>query len=359
MRPCVHPASESESSLATERKRSPALNSLGPKAQLSEFLYRARIFEYLHLGASESLIVFNYHRIRADEYSSTAFHDEVYGPTLTEFAEQIIWLNRHTKIISEAELLATLDSGRPLPDRCSMITFDDGYRDNFTLAFPVLERYRVPATFLIPSAIITSRRLGWWDMISYFVKGTRKQTFELDGTFYSLEESRRAVTNAIIHRITQGHCGDTGGLLDRLSVACEVDYPSRERQSAELMTWDEIRQVSLGPVTIGSQTHTHPVLATIGRESQVYELKTSKAVLERETGKPVCSIAYPVGGYSHFTEETKEVARLCGYSVGYSFATGVNDASKLDRFDVKRVSSPLTAGFLAAKASCPNFFARS
>jgi peptidoglycan/xylan/chitin deacetylase (PgdA/CDA1 family) len=95
------------------------------------------------------------------------------------------------------------------------------------------------------------------------------------------------------------------------------------------------------------------------RESQTYELATSKAVLEREIGKPVCSIAYPVGGYSHFTEETKDVARLCGYSVGYSFATGVNNTLKLDRFDVKRVSSPLTAGFLAAKASCPNVFARS
>ena len=359
MTPHINASIESEQPCATERKRSPALNTLGPKAQLSEFLYRAKIFEYLHLGASECLIVFNYHRIRSDESSSTAFHDEVYGPTLAEFAEQIAWLNGHTRIISEADLLLALDSGRPLPDRCSMITFDDGYRDNFTLAVPVLERCRVPATFLIPSEIISSRRLGWWDMISYFVKATGKHTIEVDGISYSLAGSRQAVMNAIIQRITQGLCLDTDGLLRCLSTACEVDFPSTETQSAELMTWDEIRQVSRGGVTIGSQTHTHPVLATIDREDQVYELTTSKAVLEREIGKPVCSIAYPVGGYSHFTEETKELARLCGYSIGYSFATGVNSTLNLDRFDVKRVSSPITAGFLAAKASCPNVFARS
>ncbi|MBV8810490.1 MAG: polysaccharide deacetylase family protein [Acidobacteriaceae bacterium] len=151
----------------------------------------------------------------------------------------------------------------------------------------------------------------------------------------------------------------TLGLLDRLSVACEVDFPSREVQAAQLMTWDEVRCVSRSVISIGSQTHTHPVLATMDRGDQMQELATSKRVLEQEIGKPVSSIAYPVGGRMHFTSETKEVARLCGYSVGYSFATGINTRSKLDRFDIKRVSSPMTTAFLAAKASCPALFAQS
>jgi peptidoglycan/xylan/chitin deacetylase (PgdA/CDA1 family) len=342
-----------------EIERAPIGNALGLKAQLSHVLYRAKVFEYLSLGSTDSLIVFNYHRIREHHQDSTQFHDEVFGPTLAEFIEQITWLRQHTRIINETELLEMLASGRPFANRCSMITFDDGYRDNFTLAFPVLERYEVAATFTIPSEIITSRRLGWWDIISYFVKNTSKKTIELDGTLYSFMASRQAVMNSIISRIAREPYAFTRGLLDRLSAACEVDFPSREAQSAELMTWEEVRRVSRSVVSIGSQTHTHPVLATMDRGDQMCELATSKSVLEREIGKPVSSIAYPVGGYTHFTSETKEVARLCGYSIGYSFATGVNTVSKLDRFDIKRVSSPVTAAFLAAKASYPAFFAQS
>ncbi|MBV9497815.1 MAG: polysaccharide deacetylase family protein, partial [Acidobacteriaceae bacterium] len=299
-----------------EIKRVPIANVLGLKAQLSHVLYRAKVFEYLYLGSSDSLIVFNYHRIREHEQESTLFHDEVFGPTITQFTEQINWLRRHTRIINEAELLDMLASGRPVANRCSMITFDDGYRDNFTLAFPVLERYEVAATFTIPSEIITSRRLGWWDMISYFVKKSSKKTIELDGAVYSVSASRQAVTNAIISRMAREPYPFTLGLLDRLSVACEVDFPSREVQAAQLMTWDEVRCVSRSVISIGSQTHTHPVLATMDRGDQMQELATSKRVLEQEIGKPVSSIAYPVGGRMHFTSETKEVARLCGYSVG-------------------------------------------
>ncbi len=342
-----------------EIEQAPIGNVLGLKAQLSSFLYRAKVFEHLSIGSCDSLIVFNYHRIREHEQESTPFHDEVFGPTVAEFTEQISWLRQHTRIIHEAELLDMLASGRSFANRCSMITFDDGYRDNFTLAFPVLERFEVAATFLIPSEIITSRRLGWWDMISYFVKNSPKESIELDGAVYSLMAPRRGATNAIISRMVREPYDFTRGLLDRLSVACEVDFPSREAQSAELMTWDEVRRVSRSVVSIGSQTHTHPVLATMDRGDQIDELATSKRVLEREIGKPVFSIAYPVGGPGHFTSETKEVAHLCGYSLGYSFATGVNSVSNLDRFDIKRVSSPLTAAFLAAKASCPALFAQS
>jgi peptidoglycan/xylan/chitin deacetylase (PgdA/CDA1 family) len=151
----------------------------------------------------------------------------------------------------------------------------------------------------------------------------------------------------------------TRGLLDRLSKACEVDYPSMEAQSAELMSWEEVRRVSQSVVTIGSHTHTHAVLSTLDREGQIVELASSREILERQLGTRVFSIAYPVGGYAQFTAETKELARDCGYSAGYSFATGVNAWQGLDAYDVKRVSSPVTVAFLAAKASVPGFFARS
>ncbi len=330
-----------------------------PKAQLSEILFQSKLLDYMQLGAGGSLIVFNYHRIRPDGEFSTLFHDEVFGPAVSVFARQIAWLARHTKIVAEAELLEALQSGKPLAGRCSMITFDDGYRDNYALAFPILERYRAPAVFFIPSGIIASRQLGWWDIISYFVKKAAMPQIEVDGISYDLNDARSQTISALIGRMVREPHASTSGLLDRLSKACEVDYPSTETQSAELMSWDEIRRVSQSVVTIGSHTHTHTVLSTLDRKGQMAELETSKQMLEQQLGRRMFSIAYPVGGYAHFTAETKELARDCGYSAGYSFATGVNAWGALDAFDLRRVSSPLTVAFLAAKASLPRFFAGS
>ncbi len=329
------------------------------KARLSAVLFHSKILDHLQLGADGSLIVFNYHRIRPDGNFFTCFNEGVFGPTASEFTRQIEWLRQHARIVSEPELLEAIQSGKPLGGRCCMITFDDAYRDNYTLAFPVLERYRVPAVFFIPSGIVASRRLGWWDIISYFVKKTAKPQFELDGVRYQVNGSRDGAITALIARMVHEPHASTRGLLDRLSNACEVGYPSIEIQSAELMSWDEVRRVSQGVVTIGSHTHTHTVLSTLAGEAQRRELADSKARLERETGKQVFTIAYPVGGHAQFTSETKELARQCGYSAGYSFGTGVNIWPALDAFDVKRVSSPLTAAFFAAKASIPGLFATS
>ena len=331
-----------------------------PKAELARFLYKAGLLNSFHVGASNHLTIFNYHRIRPDDPAfSTPYNDEIYGPTVSEFEEQVEWLVRHTRLLSEAELIAAVNSGQVVKDRCSMITFDDGYLDNYVLAWPILERYRAPAAFFIPSHLIGSRRLGWWDLISYFIKKTQKPEIVLDGAEYSVGGDRRTAIDALIARMTLERSGATDGLLDRLSIACNVPFPSAAEQSAELMTWDQVREVSDGIITIGSHSHTHRVFATLDVNTQRQELELSKTIVERETGNPVRSIAYPVGGYRHFTADTQELARVCGYSLAYSFATGVNRCDQIRRFDVKRVSSPLTAGFLAAKASIPMFFARS
>src|SRR5579875_3633958 len=142
------------------------MTASSPKAQLSEVLFHSKILDRVNLAPSGSLIIFNYHRIRPDGEFSTPFNDGVFGPTVTVLEQQIAWLAQYTNIVGESELLQALKSGKPLNGRCSMITFDDGYRDSYTLAFPILERYRTPAIFFIPTDAIGSRRLGWWDIIS-------------------------------------------------------------------------------------------------------------------------------------------------------------------------------------------------
>jgi peptidoglycan/xylan/chitin deacetylase (PgdA/CDA1 family) len=318
---------------------------MGFKAKLSGELFRYGLLELASSAPANLLIVFGYHRIRPDDESfSTPFCDEVYGPTVSEFERQILWLKRRTRILSEAELLEVLESGARPSGRCSMITFDDGYRDNYELAYPVLRKHGVPALFFVPSGLVAERKVGWWDLIAWFVKQTGKSNPELQ---------------ALLGRMALEPHEKTQGLMERVAADWNVPLPDAALQDAQLMSWEQIREISRNGFAIGSHGHHHWVMKTLSPQSQEEELRLSKSWLEREAGLPVRSIAYPVGSERHFTRETCEIARRCGYRVAFSFASGVNRWDTLNRWAVRRVSAPMTLPFLAAKTTLPRFFGQA
>ena len=149
----------------------------------------------------------------------------------------------------------------------------------------------------------------------------------------------------------------TRDLVARLSEACGVPLPDAQLQSSQLMSWDQIREISRS-MAIGSHGHTHTVLATLDTGAQKQELQISKSIVEREIGKSVMSIAYPVGGHEHFTHDTEAAAKHCGYSAAFSFATGTNTWRAMNRFAISRVSAPVSMSLIVAKARIPAFFAK-
>jgi peptidoglycan/xylan/chitin deacetylase (PgdA/CDA1 family) len=148
----------------------------------------------------------------------------------------------------------------------------------------------------------------------------------------------------------------TGALLAKLAEACEVNLPPLALQDSQLMTWDQIRQVAQDKIVIGSHTHTHRVLATLDGDTQQEELALSKAILEREIGQPVRSIAYPVGGLRHFTEQTEQLAKASGYALTFSYRTGLNGAANLAICHIKRASGPQQLSLVPAMSVFPKFF---
>ena len=331
----------------------------GKKAILAGILHCSGCLRLLRGAARGRLAVFNYHRIRPDGAGPlNPFDDGVFGPSRSEFSRQMAWLRHHTRILSEADLVDIVRAERPPADFCTMVTFDDGYRDNYTLALPVLQRLRIPAIFFIPTQPIDARQLGWWDAIAYLIKRTTRPSLVLDGLRVDLRSGPRREAIREVQRFMKTQPAHaTGSLIDRLADACGVSLPDASLQDRELMTWDQIQDLAAKGFEIGSHTHTHRVLATLSAEEQEEELRHSKAVLEQRLGRGVRSLAYPVGGYQHFTLETQALAARCGYDLGFSFNTFVNQGL-VRRFDVKRVEGPRSADLLAAASILPEVFAR-
>src|SRR4051794_26485978 len=101
-------------------------------AMLARFLYRAKVLSICKPLAAANLVVFNYHRIAPDAPEFVPqFDSSVYGVTESRFESHIRWLKENLRILSEGELAACARSGKHPAEPCAMITFDDGYLDNY------------------------------------------------------------------------------------------------------------------------------------------------------------------------------------------------------------------------------------
>jgi len=329
----------------------------GKKQTLAYALYKSQLTNVFNVLRGPRLIVFTYHRIREDKETEILFDDGVYGPTASQFEDQMRWLNEYTKIITEDEAVDIIKNHRYPSKPCSLITFDDAYIDNYTLAFPILQRLNVPAIFFVATKLINDCQLGWWDIIAYLIKKSNKTTIAHGSEYFFLDKSRQAAIRYFQRCVKTGQANNPENLLTWLSNACDVPLPSTELQCKELMSWAQIKEVSQNKVAIGSHTNSHRILSTLSVEEQEHELSISKSILESKLGHEIRSISYPVGNYMCFTKDTQIIAEKCGYLVGFSFEPGENYNSHILPFSVNRFGAPQTGReMLSAITVFPKFF---
>ena len=330
----------------------------GKRQLLATLLYHSNLLRFLRRPVEKKLIVLNYHRIRPDVSTCLyPFQDGVFGPSASQFKLQIRWLMQNTTVISEEELADSLHSEKRISGISVLVTFDDGYIDNYTLAYPILKKYGVPAIFFVSSDLINMRNLGWWDIIAFIIKNSAEPYIIYEGQKICLQENKQHAIRFFYNLIERESRVETKDLLRLLSEACKSPFPSFELQDRELMTWSQIKEISENSkFFIGSHTHTHRILATLDIKSQEEEMIKSKRIIERKTGKKVRSIAYPVGGYEHFTPLTRSIAATCGYELGFSFNTGINVWNSIHPFDIKRITGPPNVCMLAATVTLPSIF---
>ena len=97
-----------------------------------------------------------------------------------EFENQLKYLQRTHKIITLGEMTRIIAEKRALPKKTAVITFDDGYKDNYTNAFPILKKLNIPATIFLTTGYIDNNDLFWWDKVGYILCNTMLKKIELE-----------------------------------------------------------------------------------------------------------------------------------------------------------------------------------
>jgi peptidoglycan/xylan/chitin deacetylase (PgdA/CDA1 family) len=288
------------------------------------------------LRKHRSIIVLNYHRIgNPDE---TQYDPGVFSATAEEFEWQLRYLKRYFEIATLDEAVAMVKGEKPLRPSV-LITFDDGYRDNYELAFPRLRTAGVQATFFLPTAFIGSDRLSWWDLIAYIVKNGRKPVIRLSYPraieFDVASRGHNEVIANVLRAYKHPDMKDHDRFITDLLEGSDSKLPSDDAEVC-FMNWQQVKEMQEGGMAFGSHTHSHEVLSKLAVERQLEELQYSREILERELHQPVTTLAYPVGGRSAFSEDTQEMAKRAGYLAAFSFYGGFNRAGEIRPYDVQR-----------------------
>ncbi|OAI56266.1 hypothetical protein AYO47_02215 [Planctomyces sp. SCGC AG-212-M04] len=313
----------------------------------------------------KGLLVLNYHRI--GDAASSPLDSGVFSATQDQFDQQLAWLKSHADVIGLDDLESAVAGST---GRFVLITFDDGYLDNYELALPVLKRHSVPATFFITTGFIDGRRVAWWDEIAWMVKHAERGKWprRLQGNRGSRPDWTAEEMPAVIHELLQTYkklpTMECPTFLDEIAQATASGRCALTHDSAPWMTWAQIRELQSVGQSIGAHTITHPVLARCSREQQRGEISGSKRRIEDVLGRPVTAFSYPVGTADAFTVETEELMREAGIRWAFNFQGGYVDATRAeaaDRYSLPRIAMEpsLSGPRLWAMNTLPELFARA
>ena len=315
-----------------------------------------------HLGLAgrwRGLLVLNYHRI--GDGDTTPFDADNFSATEEDFDAHMAFLAHHYEVISLDDLP---EARRDPRGRYVMVTFDDGYRDNYSLAFPILRRYRLPATFFIATGFLDDPKLAWWDRIAWTVRGSQLRQLpasEWWGGPYPLTDpaSQELATRAVLAAFKRTPGSYTDHFLAALCTAAGIEPPD-ELGAQSWMTWNHIRELRLAGMSIGGHTHSHPVLGQLSAAEQMEEIKRCKERLLDGAGVRTRAFAYPVGTAGTFTTMTRAILIANGFDLAFSFYGGYQSMTDIDLLDIRRsnVGRYMDQNTFESLVTLPQVFAR-
>lgn len=278
------------------------------KAFLANLLVRANAFAPFRIMNRGRLLVLMYHRFS---------EGEEWGKTSRATCEKHLrYLTRHYRIITLAEAVSRMVNGDPVPPRSAVITVDDGYRDFFDVAFPLLAEYKVPATLYIVTGFVDGKCWIWTDKARYLLAAAKadRMEFELNGKRISARltdlPSRLNTASSLNAELKKLKDIEKDRVLADLARSLNVELPEFPPQEFAPLSWDEARHVRAGHVEIGSHTETHPILTNVDEIRLESELRTSKTRIQEQFQTEAVHFCYPNGNVS---PRERDAAEAAGY----------------------------------------------
>jgi peptidoglycan/xylan/chitin deacetylase (PgdA/CDA1 family) len=283
------------------------------------------------------LYCFNYHRI--GEASLTEYDPNVFSCDEANFAEHMQYIKKRFTVVTLNDLAEIL-KGKITDKRYALITFDDGYIDNYSKAFPILLENKISATFFLATNFMNNAEIPWWDRIAYLIRHAQVEEVKLKNWPESVVLCKNNLATSIrqVLELVKVNNGSTiADVIAELEQKLQIPNTELTNNKPLFMTWDMAREMSDAGMEFGSQTCSHRIMSHLSVDEQDHEAKASKELIEKELNTKIKAFAYPVGGKDSFTTDTIEIIKKY-YQVSFSFISGINTSKHLNEFSIERIS---------------------
>jgi peptidoglycan/xylan/chitin deacetylase (PgdA/CDA1 family) len=299
--------------------------------QLPGLLRPGRIF-WRRAQIKKEICVFGLHRVLSNEdraqsmsLGSIVLRERTFGTLLEYLAEHFEVLTLDSFLVARPSESA---DSRP---RC-ILTFDDGWNDNYTRAFPLLKKYGIPAVIFLITELIGTPEIFWIEGLAT-AWGDPSQRKEIRSALRNESPSRGeesefvAVVEYLKHMPAERRRAHLDGFIFSKGNGFSPNMVDR------MMTWGQALEMSRNGVEFGAHTKSHPLL-TYETDVQVScELKSSKQVLEEKLCRPVRTFAYPNGDWD---ARVRELTIEAGYDCAFSTQPGWHRCGD-DHYSIRRV----------------------
>ena len=269
--------------------------------------------------------------------------------TVSQFERQIQFLLKKYRPLKVTDFL---NSSRL--ERGFLITFDDGFSNNYRYALPVLKKYNLQGCFFITTSLIGTKKFLWTDHVNRLIMNTNRKKIELELNkveIFDLQTIRKKefAAQKIRSYLKKLHPSKANNIIRNLNSEMSdvsANMKPEEEDRFLFMNWNEVREMIASDQIVGSHTHTHPILNPLSEEESYAEFKVSKEFIENNTGRPCEYIGYPNGEEDDYSETHKRQLQELGYRIAFTqinpFKNYKNDLYELNRINISlRKSMPV------------------
>jgi peptidoglycan/xylan/chitin deacetylase (PgdA/CDA1 family) len=305
---------------------------------------------------NKRVTIVTYHRVTNKDINQIELSLPYLFTSEQNFEKQLEFFKKWYKVISFADILNYAKSGN-IPWNCLIITFDDGYSDNYHNAYPVLKKVDLPATFFIPTDKIdgnSTQSPSWWDKAYHFFNELDKLDEEVlrefeDELIVLFEEFKKNPSD-LFSRLNKEESAKIEKMLAVLQDKLKINNDILA-QANSTMTWEQISAMG-EDMHFGSHTCSHDNILTLEQTRKVYEINESKKIIEEKTKRNVDVFSYP---YGNIDENVKTLVKDAGYEFAVTTEKGVNNLA--DRYALKRINIWEDTGLLVTGKFSKGYFA--
>jgi peptidoglycan/xylan/chitin deacetylase (PgdA/CDA1 family) len=216
-----------------------------------------------------------------------------------------------------------------------LLTFDDAYCDFGEIAWPILQREKLPVTLFVPTGYPDHpERAFWWDRLhrAFYQSAQRRIEIADLGTLelhapQALHESLKRTQN---HVKTLTH-GAAMKLVDEICLRLDAQNTAQKT----VLGWEELRRLHREGVTLGAHTVTHPIMTRLAHDGVRYEVQRAQEDLQREIGAVLPIFCYPSGGHD---DAVVALLREEGFQMAFTTLDGQNDLRRVDPLRLRRTN---------------------